>query len=305
MKSKTVLSLALALSSWLAAVSAEASSVTNSFVGTVPNGGDIPDATSPGVYGPPLVVSFNVANLTNSLQSVSLQISMYHQYLGDLDVQLTSPTGTNFVIFSRVGPDIYANGSGNPDILGTSDGFGGYNYGAYTFTDSATNTLRSWSVNTWGANSSSNPGGDPYPIYSGLFRPSSVGPSSDVATTFAASGLVGLSSAQANGTWTLTFRDRSPGNVGNVQSAMLTLVQGSSQLPPPPRFTRIGVTNGLVTLSLTGLVNQAYRIYTTTNLAPPQSWSTNGNSALDGSGKGSYSTSTAGPKCFYRVSTYP
>jgi subtilisin-like proprotein convertase family protein len=296
MKSKIVVPLVLALGFWLAANSAKADSFTATVLA------DIPDSTSDGVYGTPLVVSFNVTNLQTSVQSVSLTIAMYHQRLGDLDVQLTSPSGTNFTIFSRVGPDINGNGSGNPDILGTADGFGDYNDGAYTFTDSATYTLRSWSVANYGSTPATNPGGDQYPIYSGSYRTSSAGPSSDAATSFAAnSGFIGLPPAQANGTWTLTFRDRSPGGIGNVQSAMLVLGQGSS--PQPPRFTGIVVTNGVVTLSLTGPNSQGYRLYTATNPTPPLTWSTNGSGTFDASGKATYSTNAVAPKCFYRVSS--
>jgi subtilisin-like proprotein convertase family protein len=296
MKSKRVIRVALALSFWLAAVSAKA----DSFTATVLK--DIPASGTNGVYGTPLVVGFNVTNFQNSVQSVSLTISMYHQYLGGLDVQLTSPGGTSFIIFSQAGPDINGDGSGNPDILGTADGFGGYNYGTYTFADSATYTLRSWSVVNYGTNSATNPGGDAYPVYSGSYRPSSVGPGNDVATTFAAnSGFIGLPAAQVNGTWTLTFRDRSAGKFGNVQSAMLVLVQGSS--PQPPRFTGIVVTNGVVTLSLTGPTSQGYRLYTATNSASPLTWSTNGTGTFDASGKATYSTSAVSPNCFYRVSS--
>jgi subtilisin-like proprotein convertase family protein len=287
------------LSYLLAAISAKA----DSFAGT--GVGDIPDDTSIyGTYGTPLDVSFNVTNLQTSIQSVSLTISMYHQFLGDLDVQLKAPNGTIFTIFSRVGPDILGGGLGNPDILGTADGAGGYNFGTYTFADSASNTLRGWTVANYGANSATNPGGDSYPIPGGSYRTSSGGPSSDVATSFAInSGFIGLTSAQANGTWTLTFRDRVGNNgYGAVQSATLDLGQGSSQ-PPPPQFTRIGVTNGVVTLSLTGPNSQSYKLLTTTNLASPQNWSTNGTGTFDASGKATYSTSTVGPKCFYRVST--
>jgi subtilisin-like proprotein convertase family protein len=297
MKYKIVVRLALILSFWVAPVHSKA----DSFVGT--GGGNIPDdsptdPTDPtdNRYGTPLVVNFTVSNLQASVQSVSLTISMYHQALGDLDVQLRSPTGTNFIIFSRVGP--YNAGYGNLDILGTTNTTGGYNFGTYTFADSATNTLRSWTEINYGA---SNPGGDPYPIPGGSYRTSSAGPSNDVATSFATnSRFIGLSPAQANGTWTLTFRDRVAGSFGAVQSATLVLGQVSSQ---PVRFTRIVVTNHFVTLNLSGPNSQGFTLYTTTNLAPPQHWTTNGGGTFDGSGKATFSTNSAGPLRFYRVSS--
>jgi subtilisin-like proprotein convertase family protein len=280
MESKIVLRLAPALSLFLAAISAKA----DSFAGT--GGGVIPDGPASGGYGSPLAVTFNVANLQSSVQSVSLTISMYHPWLGDLDVELTSPTGTNFIIFSRVGPDNGGFGSGG--LLGTSNGSSFTNY---TFVDSATDTLRTY-----------NPIGANIPIPSGSYLTSSAGPSSDVPTSFATnSGFIGLTPAKANGTWTLTFRDGANGYVGAVQSATLILGQGSSQ--QPPRFTRIGVTNGVVTLNLSGPSGAVYRLYTTTNLAPPQNWSTNGSGTFDATGKATFTTNTAGTKVFYRIST--
>jgi len=281
MKSKIVLRLALALSFWLGAGSSKA----DSFAGT--GVGPIPDGPADGGYGLPLTVTFNVTNLQTSVQSVSLTISMYHPWLGDLDVQLTSPTGTNFIIFSRVGPPNSGLDSGG--MLGTSNGS---SYTNYTFVDSATNTLLSY-----------NPSGDNVPIPSGSYRTSSAGPNNEVATSFATdSGFIGLTPEHANGTWKLTFQDGGWGGIGAVQSATLVLGQGSNQ--QPPQFTRIGVTNGIVTLILTGPNSQGYRLYTTTNLAPPQSWSTIGGGTFDATtGKATNSTSAVGPKCFYRVSS--
>jgi subtilisin-like proprotein convertase family protein len=285
MKPQIVVRVALALLFLLADISAKADSFAGTGLGDIPDDG--PVYPTDGQYGTPKVVSFNVSNLQTSVQSVALTLSIYHPALGELDVQLTSPAGTNFTIFSRVGPSNA--GFGNQGILGTSFGT---DYTNYTFVDSATNTLLSY-----------NPSGANISMPSGSYRTSSAGPSNEVATTFAInSGFVGLTPAQANGTWTLTFRDAIGGNQGAVQSAALVLGQGSSQ-PPPPRFTRIGVTNGVVTLTLTGPNNQSYRLYTTTNLASPQNWSTNGGGTFDGSGKAAFTTNTVGPACFYRVST--
>jgi subtilisin-like proprotein convertase family protein len=260
--------------------------LTGTGIGNIPD-----DSPSLGTYGTPLNVSFNVTNLQSNVSSVSLTLSMYHPALGDLDVQLTSPNGTKFIIFSRVGP--YLAGYGNQGMLGIANGT---DYATYTFVDTAANTLLSY-----------NPSGASIPIPSGSYRTSSAGPN-DTATSFSAnSGFVGLTPAQANGTWTLTFKDADAVNPdvqssqGSVQSATLILGQGSSQ-PPPPRVTRIGVTNGVVTLTLTGPNSASYRVYVTTNLAPPQSWSTNSGHAFNASGNDTFTTNTVGPKCFYRIS---
>lgn len=286
MKSKIGLPLTLALSFLLGSISAKADSFAGTGVGNIPDDSqrDLADPTD-NRYGTPLVVSFNVSNLQASVQSVSLSISMYHPWLGDLDVQLTSPTGTNFIIFSRVGPSNAGYGSGG--MLGTLSGSQSANY---AFVDSATNTLRAY-----------NPSGANIPIPSGSYRTSSAGPNNDVATSFTVnSGFIGLTPAQANGTWTLTFRDAVSGSGGAVQSATLVLGQVSTQ---PPQVTRIGMSNGVVTLSFTGPNSQGYRLYTTTNLASPQSWSTYGSGTFDASGKATFTTNTVGPKCFYRISS--
>jgi subtilisin-like proprotein convertase family protein len=286
MKSEIALRLALALSCLLAANSSKADSFPGTGAGTIPDD-SLREPTDPtdNRYGTPLVMSFNVSNLQASVQSVSLTISMYHPWLGDLDVQLKSPTGTNFIIFSRVGP--YNAGYGNGGMLGTANGS---SYTNYTFADSATNTLRSY-----------NPGTAQIPIPSGSYRTSSAGPSNEVATSFAAnSGFIGLSPAQANGTWTLTFRDAVAGSAGAVQSATLVLGTVSTQ---PVRFTRIALTNGFVTLNLSGPNSQGFTLYSTTNLAPPQSWSPNGGGTFDGSGQATFSTNAVGPLRFYRVSS--
>jgi subtilisin-like proprotein convertase family protein len=273
----------------LAAVSSKADS---SFAGTGVS--NIPDdSPALGTYGTPLNVSFNVTNLQSNVSSVSLTLSMYHPALGDLDVRLQAPNGAIFIIFSRVGPSL--GGFGNQGMLGIANGT---DYANYTFADSGANTLFGY-----------NPSGASISIPSGSYRTSSAGPN-DAPTSFSAnSGFVGLAPAQANGTWTLTFKDADavnpnvPSSQGSVQSATLVLGQGSIQLPPPPRFTRIGVTNSVVTLTFTGQFSGGFTLYTTTNLAPLQSWSTNAIGAFDSSGKASYSTNTAGPKRFFRVST--
>jgi subtilisin-like proprotein convertase family protein len=283
-----------------------------SFTGSVTNAGIIPDSPygGPAQYGTPLVVSFNVSNLQTSVQSVSLTVSMYHQYLGDLDVELASPTGTNFIVFSRVGLQGSAidGGFGNPDALGMaggSDGHGSYTNIAsatYTFIGSATNTLRSWDASSLGFglnNGGNNSYGEPiYIIPGGSYLPSSEGPDNDSATTFATnSGFIGLPPAKANGAWTLTFKDGSNGGTGVVQSATLYLGQTL-------HFTGITVTNGAVRMTLTGQVSTNFTIWASTNLTVPfASWSSFGGGTLDSSGNGIFQTNDAIPVRFYRASS--
>lgn len=281
-----VLALSLAQNSWSA-----------TFVGT--GGGDIPDSPhgGPAQYGTPLVICFNVSNLVSAVQSVSLSITLRHQWLGDLDVQLQSPTSTNFVIFSHCG-GVGADQYGNPAYLGAvgmSDGTAwATNWGTYTFADSGQYSLRGYTDFTWGGFNN----GLTYTIPSGTYRTSSIG-TNDVPTTFTNSGFAGMLPAVATGTWTLTFRDGANLYTGSVQTATLTLGQLVK-----PLFTGITFSNGLVTLKLTGPDSQGFTIYSATNLAQPMSaWSTNGTGVFDGSGKATYTTNSTGALRFYWASS--
>lgn len=170
--------------------------------------GAIPDAPASGTFGAPLVVSFNVTGVTGNVTDVSVDITLTHTWIGDLEAILTSPGGTrSLVLFSRVGA--------------TTDGAGGDSSnlgGTYTFTDTATGT-NIWTVATAAACTTD------CVVAPGTYRTTAAGgvqtnpaPVTSLNTTFG-----GLTPAQANGTWTLTFRDRGAADVGSVTAANLTL----------------------------------------------------------------------------------
>ncbi len=264
------------------------------FVGT--GAGDIPDSPytdSPAHYGSPLVVSFIVTNIVTNVQSVALSITMKHEWVGDLDVKLTSPSGsgfagTNFTIFSRVGPSVPFD-YGNPlDLDGT-----------YLFSDGATNTLSyyPWWLGLDYGNS------DDYTniIPGGRYQPSAIGTGSTIAyepaTTFGTdSGLVGLPPARANGTWTLTFRDGFNGDVGSVQAATLFINQ------PPLQFTSIVVSNGAVVLGLTGPSDQGFSLRCGTNIVQlSATWQPFGGGTFDFYGNASFTTNSPIAPSFFRA----
>jgi len=262
------------------------------FPGT--GGGNIPDpdASHPGPadYATPLVVSFNVTNLQTNVQSMSLAITMNHQWVGDLDVYLTSPAGTNFTIFSRVGPSI-SGGYGNPLDLG----------GTYVFSDASapSNTLSHYCY-LKGLNYGS---GIDFTniIPEGNYRTSVPGTGAttgfETASSFATnSGFIGLAPAQANGTWHLTFRDGSNTGTGAVQSATL-------YLNTPLNFTAITVTNAIVQLKLTGQRGDTFTIWAATNLALPfTAWNSLGGGTFDSSGNATFTTNDVARVRFYRAS---
>jgi len=189
-------------------------SPTATFAGT--GTGPIEDTPTSGTFGPSRVVSFAVTGVSANVTTVSVNMTLTHTYVGDLDVVLASPGGTrSLVIFSRVGATT-AGSFGSDSELG----------GTYSFSDSATANF--WTAATTAA------GGT---IPAGAYRTTAAGgagqtnpaPVTSLNATFA-----GLTPAQANGTWTLTFRDRGAGDVGNVSAANLTVE------PTGP----VGVTRG-------------------------------------------------------------
>ncbi len=283
MRNNTERLLALTLCGWLLVSTAPAAIFTGSGTGNIPD----PKADGPTNYsGGSLVVSFDVAGLTNKIQNVWLAVTMDHEWIGDLDVFLSSPAGTNFTIFSRVGAF--------DDVFGTNSfGFWSNLGGTYQFYDYATNTLAS----------AANGLGDDDIIPGGFYRPSAAGPGGEPATTFAAdSGFTGLSPAQANGTWTLTFRDGSGGDTGAVSSATLYINQ-ATPTPPPLRFTGISANGGTVQLNFTGPFNENFTLWHSTNLALPfADWETEGGGTFDSLGNATFSSSLTLPQCFYQIS---
>jgi subtilisin-like proprotein convertase family protein len=262
--------------------------------------GDIPDPLADGptnYIGGALVVSFDVAGLATNVQSVWLSVTMNHEWVGDLDVFLTSPAGTNFTIFSRVGASSTNNFFGdNAQLSGT-----------YEFFDYASNTLSIVANQFENLEYLDDPGSvlieSTNIIPGGYFRPSAAGPGGEPATTFATdSGFKGLSPAQANGTWTLTFRDGSGGDTGAVTSATL-YINEATPTPPPLRFTRIAAANGTVQLNLTGPFGQNFTLLRSTNIALPfAAWETAGSGTFDSLGNASFSTDATLPQVFFQIS---
>ena len=166
-------------------------------VGAIGDGGT-PNPT----YGTPLVVSFAVAGVSANVTSVSVNMTMTHTWVGDLDVVLTAPgAGPSLVIFSRVGALTAAS-------FGSSSDLGGL----YNFTDTAAGT------NFWTAAAAT-------PVPPGNYRTTAPGPVavSPAPVTSLNTTFGGLTPAQANGTWTLTFRDGAGGDTGTVTAANLTV----------------------------------------------------------------------------------
>ena len=178
--------------------------------------GPIPDSTATGTYGPPLVVSFAVTGITGSPSSVSVDMTLSpaHTFVGDLDVVLAAPGGSPSIpIFSRIGAT-------TAGAFGDSSDFAG----PYTFSDAATGDI-------WAAAAAA---GAAVPIPAGGYRTSAplTGAPTNLTATFS-----GLTAAQANGTWTLTFRDGAGGDTGTVSAASLNILTGGATPTPTPVIT--------------------------------------------------------------------
>jgi hypothetical protein len=155
-----------------------------------------------------------------------VSMTIRYAYLGDLQALLIPPSGTGgFVLFGSVGQPALIYGS--PLSL-SEDLSNGNNPGTYTFSDHATG-------DTWvGFSTNYQDVGNNLP--EGSYRTSVPGPfdattnpTAGQFTSFAAnSGFIGLSAAEATGTWTLEIRSGSmnetPGEVTAAELGIFTAV---------------------------------------------------------------------------------
>nr|MBP9109766.1 M36 family metallopeptidase [Pyrinomonadaceae bacterium] len=187
--------------------------------------GAIPDGLTgtPPQFGTPQVISFNVAGVTAPLTNITNSITLTHTWSGDVDMVLTSPGGVaSLVTVSRIG-------------VTTAGSFGdSSNYsGAYVFSDAAAST-NIWTLATAGGC------GDLCNIAADTYRTTGAGqtgqtnppPVTSLMTAFS-----GLSTAQLNGTWTLTIRDAANVDTGTTTAANLTLTGTAACGTPTPTST--------------------------------------------------------------------
>ena len=178
-----------------------------SFVGT--GTGAIPNGSGTSTCGAPLDVQFAVTGVSGSVNSVILEMTANHLYVGDLDVALIAPDATSFTLFRFAGR-----------ATPTDRGFWTNLNGTYTFSDIG-------SVPFWAAAAASP--GNGYEILGGFYRAQNGGPfapanpgppMTQLNTAFSAV-------ADPNGIWTLRVLDCAgggpQGDTGAVTAASLSL----------------------------------------------------------------------------------
>src|SRR5436190_1858487 len=163
----------------------------------------------------PRVINFAVSGVTSNLTAASVNMTLTHTFVGDLNVVLAAPGGApSLIIYKFTGATTATSFGFASDLVGTAP---------YNFADSA-------STNWWTAAAVN-------PVATGNYRTTQSGgagqvipaPVTSLNTTFG-----GLTPAQANGTWTLTFLDCGAGDTGSVTAANLTLTTGAGCPSPTP-----------------------------------------------------------------------
>lgn len=173
--------------------------------GPIPPGG-LPDFLGPGAYVNTRDVTFEVSGLDGTVDSVSVEFSADHTWVGDLRVTLISPIGVPHLLFSRTGAT-------TPTSIGSSNNLIASN--TYRFSDSA-------SINWWD-HVTGNPGDLP-----GVTARTTVEGGEGVASPAPVTSMDdAFAHTPPNGTWILRVEDGFNGDDGEVVSATLELtVQG-------------------------------------------------------------------------------
>ena len=193
---------------------------------------DIPNGSAVWVpsFGAPANVTLPIGGLSGTVTDVSVSATFYHPASGDVELVLISPNGTEHVLTSRVGA---TNDFGGTFIFGGQIfydyhdpedwGSNSYYSGKYNFIDSA--TTNPWSV----ATGTLIPAGNYRTTQAGGAGQTSPAPTTSLNTTFGS-----LTAAQANGNWTLRFRDVSNGywtpDTGTISGAELAVRTNSNSV---------------------------------------------------------------------------
>ncbi|HMJ09681.1 MAG TPA: VCBS repeat-containing protein, partial [Pyrinomonadaceae bacterium] len=160
-------------------------------------------------------VTFPVTGLTGNVATVIVAFSASHSYLQDVEVTLRAPGGSpSHLLFAGTGTTSTSPNS----CVGSSNDLSLSN--AYTFSDAATAN--------WWTTAATNPvpTSTNRTVVTGIGGTTNPPAVTSLNTTFA-----GLTPAQANGTWSLRFRDRGAGDTGSVGAGSLTITTSGTVAP--------------------------------------------------------------------------
>jgi len=177
-----------------------AQSFSGTNVGAIPDGG-FTGTNGPDAYAGTRDVRFDVSGLEGTVETVSVEFSADHTFVGDLRVTLISPIGVPHLIFSRTGATAATSFGNSGDLVATN---------TYRFSDSA-------SVNWWAHTASATP------IPGVTARTTSEGGAGSPDPAPATSLDAAFASTPPNGTWILRFEDGAAADTGEVVSATLEL----------------------------------------------------------------------------------
>ena len=174
---------------------AHAAEFTGTGLGPIPDG-----ALGCIASGTPLTVSFPVSGIAAAISSigVQMQFSPLHTFVGDLHAVLAAPGGSpNMTIFGNTGSS-----------LGFPGGTDSNAAGPYLFSDAQTGD--------WWAAAIATPNASAIPA--GGYRTTGDNSSLTTSMNFI---FAGMTPAQTNGMWTLTFTDDCGADTGSVSEATL------------------------------------------------------------------------------------
>jgi subtilisin-like proprotein convertase family protein len=188
----------------LSAAAAPAATFSGTNLGAIPEavtaGGACGTNTTPGER----LISFAAAGLIANVTTVGVEVDMTHTWVGDIELVLTAPGGSpSHVIVHKVGAASAA-ACGDSSNLGAGLLLG--------FEDGAAGNI--WTTAAAGPGDSNIPAGN--------YRTSAAATG---AFTSMNPVFVGLTPAQANGTWTLRVRDSGVGDTGSINAATLFIDQ--------------------------------------------------------------------------------
>lgn len=177
--------------------------------------------------GAPRDVTFTVAGVQGTVQTVEVTITLTHSFVGDVVARLIAPNGTGHDLFGYTGATASSQAGDNSNLGGT-----------YTFTDSTSGLW--WSAAQFVGPST--------PLSSGSYRTSARGGS--LVPGAPTSMNAAFYTVAPNGTWTLRLTDGCSGDTGSASIPAILTIGTTVNLgaQPPSSLRTASIVGNLVTL---------------------------------------------------------